>query len=279
MKIYYQILYLLKLDIISAWKQGKFKFHLHDHDTTIWVYKPNYSKKDLRTQKRLSKFYRKKERKYLSYFDRHFPRILEIFFGVPGSGKTTMAAAIAKKAITHGIPVYSNVPITGALKIEPQEDIGNYLIRDGVLIIDESSIEYNSRKFKSFSDEARYFYKYHRHYNTYVCMFSQGYDDMDKVIRTLAQNLYVIRKSFIPYHIFIRRISKKIGIDENTKQIIDVYSFPFLGWRWIFAPLYWKMFNTISRKPLPSHPLDEKGNRIHENLERMEVYSYGFEYW
>ena len=38
--------------------------------------------------------------------------ILTIYFGVPGSGKTTMAAYLAKR-FKRGYNVWSNVPITG----------------------------------------------------------------------------------------------------------------------------------------------------------------------
>ena len=49
------------------------------------------------------------------------------YFGVPGSGKTTVAAYLAKKDLKKKRNVYSNVPITGAYKIS-KEDIGKFLI-------------------------------------------------------------------------------------------------------------------------------------------------------
>ena len=85
------------------------------------------------------------------------------------------------------------------------------MIAGGRVIIDEAGIEYNNREFKDFSKKSLYFYKYHRHYQLAVDVFSQGFDDMDKKIRTLA-----------PW-------STKI----------------------IFSPPLWKMFNTISREEYP----------------------------
>ena len=66
--------------------------------------------------------------------------ILSVYFGVPGSGKTTFASYLAKKDLKHGLKVYSNVPIVGTYRLEPKQDIGIYMIEDARLIIDEASI-------------------------------------------------------------------------------------------------------------------------------------------
>jgi hypothetical protein len=72
---------------------------------------------------------------------------------------------------------------------------------------------------------------------------------MDLKIRNLAANLYIVGKSWIPFFIYRKEISKSIGINEE-KQIIDAYNFvPFSSKR-IFAPSVWKMFNSYSRKEL-----------------------------
>lgn len=178
------------------------------------------------------------------------PHILSVYFGVPGSGKTTFAAWLTKRDLRRGGKVWSNVPITGAYVLDPKEDIGQYMICDGRVIIDEAGIEYNNRDFKKFSEESLYFYKYHRHYELAVDVFSQGFDDMDKKIRTLAQRLYVVKKSIFPWFVYRRQIRKKVGINEYSKEIIDEYDFVPFSKRYIFAPLLWKSFNTISRKQL-----------------------------
>lgn len=205
--------------------------------------------------------------------------VLNVYFGVPGSGKTTFAAWLTKQSIkespiirycrkhknhfTRSIlksryfkrrtDVYSNVPITGAYTLDPKHDIGNYMIENAKVIIDEAGIEYNNRSFKSFPAEAIYFYKYHRHYKTSVDVFSQSYDDMDITLRRLAQNFYVVRKSFIPFCVVARRIRRKIGVDEQTHQIMDLFSMglPILDTKRIFSPPLWRLFNSYSRKQLP----------------------------
>lgn len=221
---------------------------------------------------------------YLPIFLRSFlcprhPHVLSVYFGVPGSGKTTFAAYLTRwalhenpmitfcrkhenpltgillrsKYLKRRIDVYSNVPITGAYQLDAKTDIGFYMIENAKIIIDEAGIEYNNRNYKNFPQEAIYFYKYHRHYQTSVDVFSQSYEDMDVTLRRLAQNFYVVRRSLVPFCVVARRIRRKVGVDEQTKQIQDLYSMgmPLLDTKRIFSPPLWKMFNSYSRKDLP----------------------------
>ena len=221
---------------------------------------------------------------YLPLFLRSFlcpqhPHVLNVYFGVPGSGKTTFAAYLTRWALHENviirfcrrhqnpvtrallnsrylkrrIDVYSNVPITGAYVLNAREDIGHYMIEDAKVIIDEAGIEYNNRNFKSFPQEAVYFYKYHRHYRVSVDVFSQSYEDMDVTLRRLAQNFYVVRRSLVPFCVVARRIRRRVGVDEHTKQIADLYALglPVLDTKRIFSPPLWKLFNSYSRRELP----------------------------
>lgn len=206
--------------------------------------------------------------------------VLNVYFGVPGSGKTTYAAYLTKQCMRESLvlrfckrwpdkklckrileskyfrrsmPVFSNVPITGSYKLDVQKDIGHYMIDGGKVIVDEAGIEYNNRFFKTFPPEAIYFYKYHRHYQTSVDVFSQSYDDMDVTLRRLAQAYFVVRRSIVPFCVTTRLIRRKVGVDEQTHQIADLYymGLPVLDTRRIFCPPLWKMFNSYSRKELP----------------------------
>lgn len=212
------------------------------------------------------------------YNPRH-PLQLNVYFGVPGSGKTTYAAYLVKQAnkefflirlcrrypnkfttwILNGkhwkrsIKVWSNVPIIGARMLDARRDIGHYQIEDGKMIIDEAGVEFNSRNYKNFPPEAIKFFKYHRHYGVSVDVFSQSFEDMDITLRRLAQNFYVVKKSIIPFFIVLKRIRRKVGIDDNTHQLCDHYSFglPLLDTRRIYCPPLWKLFNSYDFDPLP----------------------------
>ena len=180
----------------------------------------------------------------------------DIYFGVPGSGKTTFAAYLTRKCFKkkkkRSKRVLSNVPIKGAYKCLKQ-DIGHYQIDNCLLLLDEAGIDYNNRNYNKFSDDETYFFKYHRHYNVDIAIFSQDYEDMDKKLRKLATRYFIVKKSILPGFVKRRQIEKRIGIDKMTKQIIDEYKFTFFlfGTKYIYCPKLWKMFDSYNYKELP----------------------------
>lgn len=190
------------------------------------------------------------------------------FIGIPGSGKSTVAAYLVKKCnkwnrirkfickkIFHiknftDRTAMSNVPIKGSYELV-RSDIGNYLIHDSDLIIDEAGLEFGNRDFKSFTKNEMKFFKKHRHYRCNIYMFSQGFD-VDLKLRDLCTRLYLVEKSLIPFFIHCKRIKKYVGIDELTGQLVDKYEFTLLGGKHIFAPKTWRMFKTHSIDILPT---------------------------
>ncbi|MDD4733667.1 MAG: zonular occludens toxin domain-containing protein [Bacilli bacterium] len=175
----------------------------------------------------------------------------DYYFGVPGSGKTTFAAWLTKRRLKRKGVVYSNVAIKGALEVN-KEDIGHYDISNGLLILDEASVDYNNRNFKTnFDDDQLYYFKHHRHYNIDISIFSQSWEDADITLRRLSTRYYYVYKSFIPFFITRRLIKKSVVIDKETRQVIEGYKYVFLGRRLMFAPRVWKMFQTRSTKSLP----------------------------
>ena len=179
----------------------------------------------------------------------------DFYFGIPGSGKTTLIAYFTNKVLKknkkkkRNHPVLCNVPIKGAYKVE-KSDIGVYEIKNCDLYIDEAGIDYNNRNFKHFSDKETYFYKFHRHYNVNIKMFSQDFD-VDIKLRKLATRLFIVKKSIIPGFIKTKEIVKSLGINELTHQIEDQYKFKLFGIKLYYVPKLWKMFNTLDRKELP----------------------------
>lgn len=186
-----------------------------------------------------------------------------MFFGLPGSGKTTVLADIIRQTKKSSVPrsVYCNFPIRGALQISRQ-DIGPYELRQpgdegALLLLDEGQTIYNCRNAMSKKESERLsaaeieFFCMHRHRKTMLCCFSQGFEDLDKVIRNRQSKLYYVEKSRFKPFIRIRQISKIIHIDDLQKQIVEGFEFEKFSTRYVYGKRVWHMFDTYAASPLP----------------------------
>ena len=194
--------------------------------------------------------------KVICLFPLSFPRFrfdpsaLYTFYGAAGSGKSTLAAWFAKKALNAGIPVYSNMPILGCREFA-KSDLGTWLMEDCLVLWDEVGVDANSRNFKNnFNQDQIKWLKYHRHERAMVMIFSQGFDDMDKIVRTLSTAAFVVQKGLFNT-ITYKRIAKKPDIDEITHKPDDIYSFVPFSTKRIYARSAWKLFDSYSRLGLP----------------------------
>lgn len=184
-----------------------------------------------------------------------FSPTIRIWFGIPGSGKTSMAALLTRNSLNLGYNVLSNVDIAGAYKLNAS-DLGTYDMSfdgDGAhVILDEGSLEFDNRNFKEFakSDKASYF-ALHRHMNNRVDVFSQGYD-IDKRIRDRASSsgLFHLRRSFLPGFVSYRRIDKVLFIRKEDRQMVDGFKFRGLP-RFVYSRSVWDSFDTLDMSLCP----------------------------
>ena len=182
---------------------------------------------------------------------------IQIFFGMIGSGKTTFAASIARKALKHHIRVFSNMPIKGAYKLD-LADLGHYDMDNSILLIDEAGIDFDNREFsKNFKDKKRLeFFKLIRHCHSAIYLFSQSWSDMDCKIRNLAGKYWYVKRSLIPWTVCAIPVKKSFGINEHEKKPDDIYSLPhpfirpFVTAR-TFGPLSWSYFDSWEHEPYP----------------------------
>ncbi len=173
----------------------------------------------------------------------------DYIIGATGSGKSTLSAYYTKKALKKGQSVYSFTPIFGAYKIN-REDIGVYDISNSLLIIDEAGIEFDNRKFKSnFTNEQLDFFKKHRHYNVDIVIISQSLDT-DKKLRDLSKQIFLVKRSLFPTHFYTKKINKKVGINELTKELTDEFYFVPFSRKYFLASKYWKYFESLQPKCL-----------------------------
>lgn len=167
-----------------------------------------------------------------------------LFFGLPGSGKSTYAAKIVHDNTKRNIKTYCNFPVSGAIPFSAAE-FGERCFCCGDMIIDEAGIDFNSRYWKAVKSGVIDFLKRYRHFhirNIYV--FSQAPDDVDITIRRLASSAFYVRRSIFGLST-LRELRLYFEIDEQTHE-------PHIGWRFrkpnfprfFFRPRYYRMFES-----------------------------------
>lgn len=127
-------------------------------------------------------------------------------FGLPGCGKTLLLSKIAfdlingnnvnknlyvKKHCKDCKKVYTNFPLENAYKLD-FEKLGFSYYHDCVIIIDEIQLLADSRNYKNFGENLKFFFSMHRHWNIDIIYASQSYSNCDKKIRDLTDHLYYI---------------------------------------------------------------------------------------
>lgn len=186
---------------------------------------------------------------------------IEVLFAPIGSGKSTDIARRAyKELITRKRKnydyIYTNIDIAlpGVRTFNIDDfNSGNYKFPPRSLImIDEVSLCYNNRDYKSFPKSVNEYLRLSRHYKNSFIFYSQHYD-CDKTIRTLATKLYLMKK--LGNFTIKRRISKKIAVHDSTddkgstdSQIVDSLSFDFFigGTSIIYIPWWTDLFDSYS---------------------------------
>lgn len=194
------------------------------------------------------------------------------YFGLPGSGKSTFLTMLAQKElrrIRRGRSkykrVFTNFYCDGCYRLD-YADLGSYNIEDSLVLLDEITLDADSRNFKQFDLPHKQFFLLHRHYGVDVIYFTQQYDAVDKKIRDNTQELWYVKKFL--WWSNAKRIYRILDINEQTKEIVQGYRFPnfverifFHPRKGCFRPLYYKYFDSYERIPLP--PLElvvwEKG--------------------
>ena len=166
--------------------------------------------------------------------------MITCFFGLPGCGKSTMLAKIAAKELkrirkgkSKYKRVFCNYYIKGCYKIN-FSDLGLYDTSDSLVLLDEITLDADSRKFKEFSDNSKRFFILHRKYNCDVIYVTQQYDAVDKKIRELTSDLYYMKRAGpITY---ATRIYRQIIITQDA-DIKQGYRFPGIA-QILFHPGY-----------------------------------------
>lgn len=184
-----------------------------------------------------------------------------LIFGKKGSGKTSFLAKMALKYSKRGITVFCTEEHVENTCYIPLDFVGKFwLPENSLLLIDELSVAYNSRSFKTTSLDVLKYFKYSRHNRVKIIAFTQVFDDSDKQIRMLADKMYLAKN--MGFFAVYRRIRKVIDIRTNADgvgQIVDSFEkCPILGkGNTLFCSLsrYRKYFDSYSRLDIPDLPM------------------------
>lgn len=210
---------------------------------------------------------------------------VSLYFGLPGSGKSTLGtykAITAQRRIDLSdcrlykwFPflrskydyVFTNFPVNypGILQLR-KEWLGVLSIKNALVIIDEATLLFDSRDHKSFSQPLKEFFLLHRHDNLDIILLTQQWDGVDKKIRVITDRCYYIHKgSFrrgityanrIPYGIIIPDAKSD---SESLGEIIQGYSkqpwyLRLFDFRFRRKP-YYKFFDSWDRPSLIPAPV------------------------
>lgn len=193
--------------------------------------------------------------------------MIRLFFGSPGAGKTTLAVALVKRFQKKKNPPYDYYFLNFDTSISGSSScslvgLGEWSFPERSYVsVDEAGIEYNNRQFKSLPKSTIAWLKLHRHYKCDIDFFSQSWEDTDVTIRRLAAEYWYVKK--IGFFTLVRRVYKKVTVDDNSHQIIDGFwfgkiikrflPFPFGSRTWylIYRPNYYKFFDSYSCPKLP----------------------------
>lgn len=189
--------------------------------------------------------------------------MIKCVFGLPGTGKSTYMAKLAKEALTtkkgkqRYDRVYCNFTMRGCYRLD-YADLGHYNFENCLILLDEMMNEADSRDFKKFDAFKKYFFSNHRHYGIDIIYFTQAWDDVDKKIRNNTSELcYIKRLGAWSAVVPIRQI---LTVDNNSHQIVTGYELRSLfSARFFFRPLYYGWFDSFERKQLkPLLPCHEE---------------------
>lgn len=192
------------------------------------------------------------------------------YFGVPGCGKSTLLAMFAQKElqrISKGKSsykyVFTNFDVKGCYRISVS-DLGRFYFHDALILLDEITLDVDSRDFKSFPLYLKKFFILHRHFNCDIIYFCQDFERVDKTIRNVTYDLWYVSRSVVPLFrrfAIARRIYRKLNINEYTSDLTLGYRFSKFTERlfshvtkFCYMPKWYQFFDSFEQYEFDSLP-------------------------
>lgn len=188
------------------------------------------------------------------------------YFGVPGCGKTTLLAKIAQKALKKGKyeHVYTNFPCYGCERITV-DDLSTFRFGHSLILLDELTLDCDSRDFKDFNEGLKEYITMHRHDGARIIYFVQDYSRVDKTIRNCTFDLWYMSTTTIPLlnrFSIAKRVFRKMDINEYRSEIVYGYRFrnriesiTISTMKLIYRPRWYKYFDSYDLGCLAARPM------------------------
>lgn len=186
-------------------------------------------------------------------------------FGLPRAGKSTFLAWCVDR-VERGKPlevghllwktplgeckhydrIYCNFPMVGTYKINFDE-LGKYNFENCLIIIDEIMHYADSRDWKNFDSDLKYFFSMHGHYHIDFIYCSQSFRDCDLKIRQNTHAFFYMEKNGGKTKI------TPIKQEWDKMQMAPCYTFaPPLGCASIRRSRYYWRFDSFARRSMPA---------------------------
>lgn len=192
-------------------------------------------------------------------------------FGLPRAGKTTALTWISRVALKGKTPfvghlvggrtylgefapydkVFSTFPLPGCYKLE-WETLGHFDYHNCLLLIDEISLYCDNRDWKNFTPELRAFFCLHGHRKLDIIYCGQHWEQCDKKIQQMTQQLLLIEK--FGGMTKISPINTSFKVAQGAPQM-KYYAAAPLGCSYIRRKKYYQYFDSFAISPLPPVPL------------------------
>lgn len=181
--------------------------------------------------------------------------MISCLIGLPGSGKSTLLSFIGHRAIegksinfrgfhiqtTNYARVFTNFPSNGGYKLD-FDKLGIADYNNCLMLCDEIQLFADSRNFKSFSDDLKFWFSNHRKFHTDFCYCTQDFEHVDKRIRSLTDRIYVV--DMLPFHIIRVR---QVIINLNMATLGQKFDYGgFLTTHYFYAPRLYKYNDTFA---------------------------------
>lgn len=181
--------------------------------------------------------------------------MISCLIGLPGSGKSTLLSYVAYRAIMHKSinfhgfhvqttsydHVFTNFPANGAYKFD-FDKLGYVDYKQCLMLCDEIQLFADSRNFKEFGDNLKFWFSNHRKFRTDFIYATQSFDAVDKRIRSLTDRIYYVDQW--SFHMIRCREILSYFETKNLSQQFELAS--GFNTKYFYAPRLYKYNDTYS---------------------------------